>query len=66
MIAAIDGQTLTLDHDGASSAKLVPGRTVFHASADVLAEAPLTSGARVAFKFRDLGGEHELTALTAR
>jgi len=66
VVAAVDGQTLTLDHDGASAAKLVPGRTVFHAGGDVLAEAPLQSGARVAFKFRDVGGEHELTALTAR
>jgi hypothetical protein len=66
VIAAIDGQTLTLDHDGASGAKLVPGRTVFHAYADVLAEAPLTPGARVAFKFRDAGGEHDLTSLTPR
>ena len=66
VVAAVDGQTLTLDHDGASGAKLVPGRTVFHAGADVLAEAPLTPGARVAFKFRDIGGEHQLTALTAR
>jgi hypothetical protein len=66
VVAAVDGQTLTLDHDGASGAKLVPGRTVFNAYADVLAEAPLTPGARVAFKFRDVGGEHELTALAAR
>jgi hypothetical protein len=66
VIAAVDGQTLTLDHDGASGAKLVPGRTVFRAYADVLAEAPLTPGSRVAFKFREIGGEHALTALAAR
>ncbi len=66
VIAAIDGQTLTLDHEGASAAKLAAGRTKFTAYADILAEAPLTPGARVSFKFRKVGGEYELTELQGR
>ena len=66
VIATIDGQTLTLDHEGASAAQLVPGRTVFTAYADVLAQAPVTPGARVSFKFRKVGGGYELTELKGR
>jgi hypothetical protein len=66
VIAAIDGQTLTLDHDGASAAQLAAGRTNFTSYADVLAEAPLAPGARVTFMFRKVGGGYELTDLKAR
>jgi hypothetical protein len=66
VIAAIDGRTLTLDHEGESLAKLVAGRAKFRAYADVLAEAPLTAGARVSFRFRKAGGGYELTQLTRR
>ena len=66
VIAIIDGQTLTLDHEGASAAQLAPGRTVFMAYADVLAAAPLTPGARVSFRFRKVDGGYELTELKGR
>ena len=66
VIAAVDGQTLTLDHEGASAAQLAAGRTDFTSYADVLAEAPLTPGARVSFKFRKIDGGYELTELKGR
>lgn len=66
VIAGLDGQAVTLDHEGASGAKLAPGRTVFQAYGDILAEAPLTPGARIAFKFHKVGGAWELTELKAR
>ena len=66
VIAAIDGQTLTLDHEGASAAKLVAGRTSFTGYADILAEAPLTPGARIGFKFRKTAAGYELTELKGR
>lgn len=66
VIAVLDGQAVTLDHEGASAAKLAPGRTAFQAYGDILAEAPLTPGSRVAFKFRKVGDAWELTELKAR
>jgi len=66
VIAVIDGQQVTLDHEGASGAGLVPGRTVFQAYGDILAEAPLRPGARVAFKFHKVGDAWELTELSSR
>ena len=66
VLAAVNGQMITLDHEGASTVKLTAGRTVFQAYGDVLAEAPLTPGARVAFKFHKIGDAWELTQLTAR
>ncbi len=66
VIAVLDGQSVTLDHEGESTVGLAAGRTVFQAYADVLAEAPLAPGARVAFKFRKAGAGYELTELTAR
>jgi hypothetical protein len=66
VIAALDGQSVTLDHEGASAASLAAGRAVFQAYADVLAEAPLTPGSRVAFKFRKVGAGYELTDLKGR
>jgi hypothetical protein len=66
VIAILDGQMVTLDHEGASAAKLAPGRTAFQAYGDILAEAPMTPGARVAFKFHKVGDAWELTELKAR
>ncbi|MDG2529666.1 copper-binding protein [Caulobacter endophyticus] len=68
VISIVDGQVLTLDHDGASAAPLPAGRTVFQAYGDVLAEAPLEPGARVTFKFRKVavGEGWELTEMRAR
>lgn len=66
VIAGVDGQTLTLDHEAASTAQLPAGRAVFSTYADVLAEAPLTPGTRVSFKFRKVGGGYELTELKRR
>jgi hypothetical protein len=45
---------------------LAPGRTAFQAYGDILAEAPITPGARVAFKFHKVGDAWELTELKAR
>jgi hypothetical protein len=66
VIAALEGQQVTLDHEGASVAKLAAGRTAFQAYGDILAEAPLTPGERVAFKFHKVGDAWELTELKAR
>ena len=66
VIAALEGQQVTLDHEGASTAKLTAGRTTFQAYGDVLAQAPVTPGARVAFKFHKLGDVWELTELKTR
>ena len=66
VIAVLEGQRVTLDHEGASAAKLAPGRTAFQAYGDILAEAPVTPGARVAFKFHKVGDAWELTELKPR
>jgi Cu/Ag efflux protein CusF len=66
VIAILEGQKVTLDHEGASAAKLPAGRTTFQAYGDVLALAPVTPGARVAFKFHKVGDVWELTELKAR
>ena len=66
VIALLDGQRVTLDHEGASAAKLAAGRTAFQAYGDILAEAPLTPGARVAFKFHKVGDVWTLSDLKAR
>lgn len=66
VIAALDGQQVTLDHEGASAAKLAAGRTPFQAYGDVLAEAPLAPGARVTFRFHKAGDAWALTELKAR
>jgi hypothetical protein len=66
VISALTGRMLTLDHEGASGSGLAPGRNDFIAYADVLAEAPITPGSRVAFKFHKTSEGLELTALTAR
>ena len=66
VISSLEGRDLTLDHEGASGAGMPAGRDVFIAYADVLAEAPITPGARVAFRFHRTSEGLELTALTAR
>lgn len=66
VVAALDGQLITLDHEGASAAPLAAGRTQFQAYADILAEAPLEPGSRVTFTFRKVGDAWELSGLKAR
>jgi len=66
VIATVDGQVVTLDHEGASAAGLVAGRAAFQAHADTLAEAPLAPGTRVAVRFRKVGATYELTDLKGR
>jgi hypothetical protein len=66
VISAVDGLTLTIDHDGASAAGVPAGRDAFVGFADVLSGAPLTPGSRVAFKFRKNGEALELSELKAR
>ncbi len=66
VIASLEGQILTLDHDGASAAGLKPGRDPFKVYADVLAEAPITPGARVKFQFKKTPGGLEVSRLEAR
>ena len=66
VISSLEGRDLTLDHEGASGAGLPAGRDVFIAYADVLAEAPITPGSRVAFRFHRTDEGLELTALKGR
>lgn len=66
VIASLDGQVLTLDHDGASAAGLNPGRDRFRVYADVLAEAPITPGSRVAFAFKKTPQGLEIAELRAQ
>jgi hypothetical protein len=66
VISAVDGLTLTIDHDGASAAGVPAGRGAFVGYADVLSDAPLTPGSRVAFKFHKNGEALELSELKAR
>lgn len=66
VLASVEGQLLTLDHEGASGSGLAAGRQMFQAYADVLAEAPLDPGARVTFRFRKAGEGYELVGLKAR
>lgn len=66
VISSLDGQILTLDHDGASAAGLKPGRDRFRVYADVLAEAPITPGARVKFEFKKTPTGLEVSKLEPR
>jgi hypothetical protein len=66
VISSLDGSILTLDHDGASAAGLKPGRNAFKVYADVLAEAPITPGARVRFQFKKTQDGLEISKLEAR
>lgn len=66
VISGLDGQSLTLDHDGASAAGLKAGRDRFKVYADVLAEAPITPGARVKFQFKKTPTGLEVSKLEPR
>lgn len=66
VISGLEGQILTLDHDGASAAGLKPGRDRFVVYADVIAEVPITPGARVSFSFKKTPQGLEIAALRAR
>jgi hypothetical protein len=66
VIASLDGQILTLDHDGASAAGLKPGRDQFKVYADVLAEAPIAPGSRVRFQFKKTPDGLEVSKLDTR
>lgn len=66
VISSLDGQILTLDHDGASAAGLRAGRNQFKVYADVLAEAPITPGARVRFEFKKTPTGLEVSKLEPR
>jgi len=66
VVSSLDGQTLTLDHDGASAAGLKPGRNRFKVYADVIAEAPITPGARVKFQFKKTSTGLEVSKLEPR
>lgn len=66
VISSLDGQILTLDHDGASAAGLKAGRNQFKVYADVLAEAPITPGARVTFEFKKTPTGLEVSKLEPR
>lgn len=66
VVSSLDGQILTLDHDGASAAGLKPGRNAFKVYADVIAEAPITPGARVKFQFKKTPTGLEVSKLEPR
>jgi hypothetical protein len=66
VIASLEGQILTLDHDGASAADLKAGRDQFKVYADVLAEAPIAPGARVTFQFKKTPDGLEVSRLESR
>ncbi|MFY8209823.1 MAG: hypothetical protein ACOVOE_10920 [Caulobacter sp.] len=66
VIASLEGQILTLDHEGASPAGLKPGRDRFRVYADVLAEAPITPGSRVSFSFKKTPRSLDIAQLRAR
>lgn len=66
VVSSLDGQILTLDHDGASAAGLKPGRDRFIVYADTLAEAPITPGSRVKFQFKKTRSGLEVSRLEAR
>ncbi|MDO8295820.1 MAG: copper-binding protein [Caulobacter sp.] len=63
-VVAVDGRTVTLDHDGVEG--LAAGRTSFRTWADVIAASPGEPGARVAFKVQKLGDGWALVEMTAR
>ena len=65
-VNAVDGQWVTLDHEGAQASGLAAGRTKFRTWADVIAQSPGEPGARVAFKFQKLGDGWALVEMTGR
>ena len=66
VVSSLDGQILTLDHDGASAAGLKPGRDKFKVYADVIAEAPIAPGSRVKFQFKKTPDGLEVSKLEPR
>ncbi len=66
VISSLDGQVLTLDHDGSAEAELKAGRDRFTVYADVLAEAPITPGSRVKFQFKRTPRGLEVSGLERR
>lgn len=66
VISSLDGQVLTLDHDGSTAAGLKAGRDRFTVYADVLAEAPIAPGSRVTFQFQRTPRGLEVSRLERR
>lgn len=66
VVSSLEGQILTLDHDGASAAGLKPGRDRFKVYADVVAEAPIAPGSRVKFQFKKTPNGLEVSKLEPR
>ncbi len=66
VISSLEGQVMTLDHDGSAAASLKAGRDRFTVYADVLAEAPITPGSRVKFQFKQTPRGLEISGLERR
>lgn len=66
VISSLEGQVMTLDHDGSAAAGLKAGRNRFTVYADVLAEAPITPGSRVKFQFKQTPRGLEISGLERR
>lgn len=64
-VAMVEGSKVVLDHEAAPGG-LPAGRNAFRGYGDVLAEAPLEPGARVAFSYQDWKPSPVLTELKAR
>jgi len=64
-VAALQGSSLTLDHDAVPGG-LPAGRHTFEADAAVLAEAPIEAGVRVAFNYQDWKPNPLITELKTR
>lgn len=66
VITSLEGQILTLDHEGASAAGLNAGRGQFIVYGDVVAEAPITPGSRVKVRFQKTAQGFEVSSLEPR
>lgn len=66
VVVSLEGVQLTLDHEGASAADLKAGRDTFKTYADVIAEAPITPGSRVSFRFSKSAEGLEVREIEAR
>ena len=65
VVAASDLKTVVIDHETVEGG-LAAGRTTFRAYADVVADAPLEPGSRIAFSYRDWKPAPVLVELKAR
>lgn len=65
VVASVEGQTVTLDHEAVAGG-LPAGRRQFRGYGDVLAEAPIEAGSRVAFSYQDWKPLPVLTEMKAR